>query len=457
MSSHIHSVHVEMGVLCDLPDELLVNVVHFFDIIRSHETQSTAFRDKNSEKARQCENNIRQRTLHALSLASQRLRRVSLPILYSSSVTCATSNGLESLQLLHRTLTNSEYALGQTKRLREHLRYLENRLADYKGNSLQDDEDFQQGSVRLYFQLLADLVMLAPNIEHVNIVSLEYDDVSFWTHVIDAPQRTHLDSSSKLKWLVYQIHAGPTSPDISISERSIQYLPSYPMLEDLRMSRAITQRAGSLPLIPAKTMSICRLDLAENSLDIEDVADLLLACSTIRHFKCDWTFDHAVNVDPATLNNALLAHSNTLETLSLDWREVGFLLSHDANVRLLGSLQSLKVLRTLRISELGFLSTNRSILQFPDMVLDRPLSTLLPESLEHMELLMETIPHPFPIDSLEKTVCLWDLADGSKTSLPHLDVLCINIIGVDDLSVVALTDAFGKAGVQLHVQIAPEG
>jgi hypothetical protein len=445
-----------MGVLCDLPDELLANIVRFLNIIRSYETQSTAFKDKNLEKTRQCENSIRQQTLHALSLTSQRLRRVSLPLLYSGSVTSATQSGLRSLQLLHRTLTNPDYALGQPKRLCEHLQYFENRLADHKGNSLQDDDEFQQGPVKIYFQLLADLVMLAPNIEQINIVSLEYDDVSFWTHVIDAPGERHFNSPSTLKYLITQIHAGPTSPDISVSEQSIQHLTSYPMLQEFRMSRAITQRAGSLPLVPAKSLHICRLDLTENSLDIEDVTDLLLACNSVRHFRCDWTFDSAVNVDPSTLHNALLAHANTLETLSLDWREVAFLLSHDANVRLLGSLQPLKVLKSLRISELGFFSTNRPILQFPDMVLDRPLSALLPKSLEHMELLLEATPHPFQHDRLEKTMCLQSLADDCKSSLPHLDALCIKVIGLDKLSVVALTDAFERAGVDLHVHIKPE-
>jgi hypothetical protein len=445
-----------MGVLCDLPDELLVDVVHFFDIIRSHETQSTAFRDKNSEKARQCENNIRQRTLHALVLTSQRLRRVSLPHLYSSSVTCATSNGLRSLQLLHRTLTSSDHALGQPERLCEHLQYLENRLADYRGNSLQDDEDFQRGPVKSYFQLLAELVMLAPNVEHINIVSLEYNDVSFWTHVIDAPQRAHFDSPSRLRYLIIQIHAGSTSPDISVSEQTIQCLPSYPLLQDLRMSRAITQRAGSLPLVPAKTLSICRLDLVENSLDVEDVADLLLACKSVRHFKCDWTSDNAVNVDPSTLHNALLAHADTLETLSVDWREVEFLLVHDANVRLLGSLQRFRVLKTLKISELGFLSTSFSVLQSPGMVLDHPLSTLLPESLEHLELLLKDMQHPFPDGILDRVVCLQDLAHDCKTSLLHLNALRIHVIGGNELFAVALTDIFNQAGVDLNLQLEPE-
>lgn len=456
-SSHIHLVHIEMGVLCDLPDELLVNVVRFLSVIRSYETQSTAFKNKKLEKARQCENNIRQQTLHALSLASRRLWRVSLPILYSSSVTCATSKGLRSLQLLHRTLTDSNHVLELSKRKSDHLQYFENRLADYEGNSLQHDEEFQQGPVKTYFRLLADVVMLAPNTEHICVVSLEYDDISFWTHIIDAPQRMPLENPSKLTYLVAQIHAGPTSPDISVSERSIQYLPSYPMLLDFRMSRAVTQRAGSLPLVSVRTLNIQRLELAENSLDVEDVSDLLLACSSLRHFKCGWSFDTAVNVDPSTLHSALLAHADTLETLSLDWREVEFLLSHDANVGLLGSLRSLEVLRMLRISELGFLSTSWSILQSPDMVLNCPLSTLLPESLEYMELLTQTAPHPFPEDGLDKIACLWDLARDCKTSLPYFDAMCINVIGASCLSVLALTDAFEQADVGLHVFMAPEG
>lgn len=445
-----------MAALCDLPDELLVHIVRFLETRRSFETQSTAFKDKISEKARQCENNIRQRTLHALSLTSHRLRRVSLPTLYSSFVTCATSNGLRSLQLLHRTLASSNYALGQHKRLVEHLKYLENRLADYKGNSLQDDEDFQQGPVKIYFQLLADLVLLTPNIEHICTVSLEYDDISFWTRIIDAFRTRNNDRPPRLRYLITQIHTGPTSPDISVSEQTIQHLPSYPMLQELRMSRATTQRAGSLPLVPAKTLSISRMELTENSLDVEDVADLLLACTSLRHFKCKWIFDNAVNVDPSTLHNALLAHANTLETLDVDWRDVKFLLSNDANVRLLGSLKPFKVLRSLRISELGFFSTSWSILQFPDIVMDQPLSTWLPESLERMELLMESPPHPLQHDSLDETLCLWELADDFETTLPHFDTLSISTVEGGELSAPVLTAAFEQHGVQLRIHRGTE-
>lgn len=440
-----------MTALCDLPDELLVNIVHFLETRRSFETQSTAFKDKISEKARQCENNIRQRALRALSLTSRRLRRVSLSTLYSSFVTCATSTGLRSLQLLHRTLASSDYASGQHKCPVEHLKYLENRLADYKGNSLQDDEKFQQGPIKIYFQLLADLVLLGPNIEHICTVSLEYDDISFWTRIIDPFRTRNDDHPPPLRYLITQIHTGPTSPDISVSEQTIQYLSSYPMLQELRMSRATTQRAGSLPLVTVKTLSISRMELAENSLDVEDVADLLLACKSLRHFKCNWVFENAVSVDPSTLHNALLAHVNTLETLDVDWRDVKFLLSNDASVRLLGSLKPFKVLRSLKISELGFLSTLWSILQFPDIGMDQRLSELLPESLERMELLMESLPCPLRHGSLNDTLCLWELAADFEFCLPHFDTLIISTVEGGELSASVLTAAFEQHSVQLHI------
>lgn len=439
--------------LCNLPDEILLDVIHFLEAIRSYETQSTAFKNKEAEKARQCENHIRQQALHALCLTSHRLRRLSLPILYSSSITCTTSSGLRSLQLLHRTITSSNNALGQTKRLSEHLRYVENRLADYKGNSLQDDEAFQQGLVTTYFQLLAGLVLLAPNIEHVCVVSLEYDHVSFWTHILNKSQGFIIrNGPSKLRYLLAQIHAHgwSTSPDISVSERIIQHLQSFPMLSDLRISGAITNRAQSLPLVPSKTLDLRRLDLIENTLDIDDVAGLLLACKAIQHFTCRWAFYNDVYVDPSSLHTALLAHANTLETLSIDWREVRFLLVNDANVRVLGSLRPLKALRSLEISDLGFLSTDRSLLDFADDILEHPLSALLPESLEQMTLLTEATTDFFYDDVLEDAVCLWQLTKDCKTSMPHLKALCVK--ADCELSVLTLAYAFERAGVRLHVQ-----
>jgi hypothetical protein len=444
-----------MFSLCDLPDELLLQVVRFLEAIRSYETQSAAFKDKDKEKARQRENNIRQRSLHALCLTSQRLRRLSLPFLYSSSITCATASGLKSLQLLQRTLTSPIHALGQSKRLSEHLRYLENRTADYKGNSLQDDEVFrsQQGPVATYFQLLAGLVLLAPNLNHICVVSLEHDDTSLWTHLLETTQCIHLrNGTSKLRHLLVQIHANgwDTSTDFSVSERLIQQLPAFTMLQDLRISGAITQRAGTLPLLPSKSLDLRRLDLTENALDIDDAADLLLACKNIRHFTCKWTLYNDVYVNPSVLRKALLAHANTLEILSLDWREVRFLLSNDANVRLLGSLRFLMVLKTLEISDLGFLSSDRSLLDFPGEVLDNPLSALLPQSLQQMTLLTEAIESPLYDDVLDDAICLWYLARDCKASLPDFKTLSIR--AACDMSVLTLALAFEQAGVQLYVQ-----
>ncbi|KAF1933581.1 uncharacterized protein M421DRAFT_395659 [Didymella exigua CBS 183.55] len=343
-----------------------------------------------------------------------------------------------------QTLTSSNHTLGQSRHLSELLHYFENRLADYKGSSLQGDEVFQRGPVATYFQLLAGLILLAPNVEHICLVSLEHDDVSLWTHFLDMSQGfTIRNSTSKLRHLLAQIHAHgwSTSPDISVSERLIQHLRSFPVLQDLRISGAITHRPGTLPLVSSKTLNLCRLDLIENSLDIDDVADLVLACKGLRHFTCKWALYNDVYVDPSILQDALLAHADTLETLSIDWREVGFSLRRDANA-----------LRSVKISDLGFLSAGRSLLDLQGEVLDPPISSLLPESLQQMTILTEASEEFFygRVLDLDEAVCLWQLARDCKASLPAFKTLCVR--AACELPVLTLAHAFEQAGVRLHVQ-----
>lgn len=439
--------------LCDLPDELLLEVVGFLEAIRSHDTQSTAFKDRNVEKARQRENNFRQQALHALCLTSHRLWRLSSPVLYSSSITCASSSGLRGLQLMHGTLTRPNHTSHRTNCLFENLKYIENRLADHKGNSLQADDAFQQGPMTTYFQLLARLVSLAPKIEHICIVSLEHDDVSLWTHLLDPSQGFFVhNGNSRLRCLVAQIHAHgwSASPDISVSELLIQNLPSFPMLQDLRISGATTHRAGTLPLVVNRTLNLRRLDLIENTLDIDDVADLLLACKDIRHFTCRWAFYNDVYVDPSVLHEALLTHAHTLETLSIDWREVKFLLSNDANSKLLGSLRHLKTLKSIVVSDLGFLTIDRSLLDFPDHVLSHPLANLLPESLQRMTLLTDTTGYLNHNNALDENVCLRDLARDCRSSMLGLQTLFVK--APCDLFAPNLANIFEQAGIRLCLQ-----
>ena len=442
-----------MPLLCDLPDEILLDVIRCLQAIRSFKTQSVAFRRKETEKGRQYENHARQRTLYALCLTSHRLRYLSLPTLYASSITCATRSGLRQLQLLHRTIGSPNNALGQTKHLAEYVRYVENRLADYQGNSLQDDEVFQQESVSAYFQLLGNLVLCAPNIEHLCVVSLEHNDVSFWIHVLGTSLHPIRHGPAKLEHLSTQIHtyAWSSVPGVSIFERILQHVQFLPMLSELRVSGATTERDYDVAFHAGEVANLRRLDLTESNLEIVEVADLLLACKNLRHFTCKWAFLNNALVGPSILHTALLARADTLETLSLDWREVRHSHLIQSQSKLLGSLRSLRHLRSLEICEVGFLSNDLSLLDFPDQTLEYALSELLPESLEEMTLLTSGDINSHGDDILDNALCLWQFTVNRRTLMPHLKTVCIK--AGHQIFTPGLVNAFGKAGVRLYTEI----
>src|SRR5690349_18836900 len=117
-----------------LPDELLSYIVLHLSTIRSHETQSTAFKQKDTEKRRQRENRLRQLSLHSLCLTSHHFNRVATPILYASFTGSTTRHGIVPLRLFRRT--SAEINSSNGKKYVGYLQYVENRLADYLGNDL---------------------------------------------------------------------------------------------------------------------------------------------------------------------------------------------------------------------------------------------------------------------------------------------------------------------------------
>lgn len=438
--------------LYDLPDEIILEIVRSLEAIRSHKTQSVAFTHKRIEKERQRENHIRQRTLYALCLASHRLRCIALPTLYTSSITCATWDGLRRLQLFYRTISNFNNALGQTKRLAEHIRYVENRLADYLGNSLQDDEVFQQQSASTYFQLLAKIVLCAPNVENLCVVSLEHEDITLWSHLLSKSHCSINHGSAKLACLSCQIHTYPQSsmPGFSVFERISQTLGSFSMLSELRVSGATIDQNRRLALRLGDIPSIRRLDLTECNLETLDLANMLQACRNLRHFTCRWSFMNGPCGRLSQLHGALLAHADTLETLILDPREVSYGPYHVPGPNALGSLRCFRSLKFLEISELGFLSSDVSLLDYPDQALESRISVSLPESLEQLTLLVEIRLINYCENALESASCLWELAHDRKAMLSNMKMLCM--VSRHKITAPDLVAAFKDSKVQLKVE-----
>lgn len=442
-----------MSSLCDLPDEILLEVVRYFAAIRSYETQSVAFRNKQIEKERQRENNLRQRTLYALCLTCRRLRFVSLPTLYGSSITSATQDGLRRLGRLYRTISSQQQALGQSKRLSEYILYVENRLADHRGNSLSDDEYFQEHLAVNYFQLLALIFLNASNIENLCTVSLEHDDVSFWIPVLDKSSHPALNGPPKLRHVSVQIHAQTVTRkrEISTFWRLCVNLHLFTALSDLRISGASTNRLYQRAIKIGQLPRVRRLELTECGLDIYEVAQLLQACSNVQAFTCRWTFLDNANSGPSELRSALLAHADTLQELTLDFREIRYSPNVDLAWHMLRSLRPMEVLQYLEICERGFLDSDLSLLDSPDQTMGCDLSKMFPESIRHIRLLANGIFSHYSDDVLEEALGLLELASKCKTSVPHLKTLCIVVQQEQIASNIEM--AFDEVGVRFYTEL----
>ncbi|KAJ4991680.1 carbonic anhydrase [Stagonosporopsis vannaccii] len=312
---------------------------------------------------------------------------------------------------------------------------------------------YENGPLAAYFQQLADLILRAPNLEHVCIVSVEHGDVSLWAHIFDDSSESPQQSFLKLKHLSVQIHGYCYSsvPGISQFERMLQHLRSLPMLSDLRISGATSSSDQMLASPLDEIPNLRRLDLTECNLEMVDVANLLLACKNLQNFTCVWQFIKDSQVGPSVLLPALLSCADTLETLALDWRVVRYSLMIESGTGMIGSLKPLKNLRSLEICELGFLSDDRSDLDLPAQDPDLAMSDLLPAGVEELKLLYEGEDLDYEGDVLEKASRLWQFIGDCDTSTPHLKTVCIK--ADRPMTLPKLAAAFGSAGIQMRTEV----
>jgi hypothetical protein len=446
--------------LQDLPVELILEVVRHLGCIRSHDPQSTAFKEKEQEKARQCENHARQLALHSLCLTCHRLRTIATPTLYSSFVGSATWHGYAPLQLFHRTISSPNNATGLKIRLADSLQYVENRLSDYLGNSLYDDTEFY-GAIHMvaqYFYLLADIVRLAPNLQHLSVVSLETDEVSFWNYLLPGnlgtwapPVSSQVASHGlpKLQTLCFQIHTEGYGfgPDAAWFRRICSAMTSVSPLSDLRASGVMTS-ATTLPLF-GSFKNLQRLDITECVLDFEEVVDIWKACGGLRHIVAEWAFLNCGGEAPSDLYPGLLQHAKTLETLHLDMREVRFNNALAASPQILGSLKSFEVLESLAICETALLGNTFPLLDFPDQALEYGIAELMPFALKSFALLVHS-DYGYETDCrLDEAFALWHLAEDCVRSLPKLEE--VSVISGYRLSAPNVTKAFEEVGKRFRL------
>ena len=341
-----------------LPDELVLEILNHFHTIRSYETQSTAFKDQEKERTRQSENRILKRSLRNLCLTSRHVSRIATPILYASFTGAVTRHGLTPLNLFHER-TSASHVPG--RKYIEYLQYVEVRLEDDQGNSLRADtlEPDAVYQAAYYFQLLAHITSCAPNLQHLSLVVLETDNVSFWKHIITEEDATAALTQTtatrqdfhKLQTLCIQMHI-----DVSINHSSGSFdqicsvMSRAPVLSDFRAHGLATFALPAQPPELSIFGMLKRLEITECMLEIEEVAKMLSACNELQHIVCTWAFlDDTTGTIP-DLFIALLHHTETLESLRLDLRQVRTDDDLDES-QCFGSFLPFKTLKTLAVSD----------------------------------------------------------------------------------------------------------
>ncbi|KAJ4366781.1 hypothetical protein N0V83_007306 [Neocucurbitaria cava] len=442
--------------LLDLPDELILEIIRPLSCIRSYETQSTAFKDKKKERARQHENHVRQLALHSICLASRRLRGIAIPTLYASFNASASLYGYERVRLFHRTITSLEHGLGLNSRLAEYIQYVEIRLADSHGNHLSNDLETLELSQ--YYYLLGEILMQVSNIQHLSIVSVENEEFSLWSPILPghlaAGASTRLGTVAshgfpKLQTLNLQIHAlgYDSSPIHAMFHRVCSAMTSVLSLTDLRTSSFSS--TGSIKPLSGSFQSLRRLEITECELPFDEVLNLWSACEGLRHIVCSWAYLDGQGVTPSDLYTGLLRHSKTLETLCLNLREVRF--DSPATQLRLGSLQPFTRLESLTICEIALLGTLISLEGPFGPDLHNHISDCLPESLKHLELLFtkgvgrDSGSDPSELDDLLE---LWHLAENCKSAMPEL--ARVSVRSAFRRGAPRLTKAFNDIGLQFE-------
>ncbi|KAG9196003.1 hypothetical protein G6011_01124 [Alternaria panax] len=454
----------ENASLDGLPDELVLEILSYLMTARSYETQSTDFKNKEKEKKRQFENRARQQSLRSVCLTSRHMNRIAAPILYASFTGAATRHGLEPLKLFHQRTVASD--ISNNKRI-EYLQYVEVRLEDDQGNSLHADT-FEAGTVYQaahYFRLLAEVINRARNLQHLSLVILETDSVSFWKHIITVESTTAALTQmtvaghgfDKLRTVCLQMHISLSIDHSSGSfDQICSVMSRAPLLSDFR-AHGVAIFALPDQLSELGTFSMPkRMELTESMLEMGEIAKILWACKELRRVVCTWAFlDHGSGT-PRDLYIALLRHNGSLESLHLDFREVRSAEDLDES-QCFGTLLPFNCLKTLAISENGFLGLSApfhaGMSPGPGQPTKPPLPSmakLLPQCLTSFAMLIGYDLHGMPFPSPDESCDLWDWAAEYASSNLNLERFSVNG-DFNGKCARYLTDAFLDMGVEFEV------
>ncbi|KAH8725441.1 hypothetical protein GQ44DRAFT_707074 [Phaeosphaeriaceae sp. PMI808] len=315
------------------------------------------------------------------------------------------------------------------------------------------------GATRLavqYFHVLADVVKFSPNLQHLSVVSLETDEVSFWNHILpnDSGPRPSSHSTEiavhgfpTLKSLCVQIHTHEfcfDNHELQLFRRVCSAMTGVPALIDLRASSVI-ECATNVHPHHSKFERLQRLEITECVLELDNIVQLLDACNGLRHISCDWAWLDTED-PPSLLYDGLLRHSKTLETLYLDLRDISYFSDH---VERLGSLRPFTNLRSLALCQTTLFGSTVSILDIPDQVRDFHLSDHLPSLLQKLTLLISGGLSLQNDTRLDASSVVWTFIDDFMYYLS--DLREVQVKSCHELSAPEVSKAFVSAGVRFSI------
>lgn len=431
-----------VATFSDFPDEIILEVIKNYDTIRSFETQATAFDKKREETTRQRENRMRQRTLHSICLTSHRLRRIATPILYASFIGCTTFEGLEPLRLFHRAISQFKTPGSLHTPLSECVQYVENRLADWQGNSLHEDTSVSGASEMVveYFQLLSDIVKWSLKLEHLSVVSLETLHASFWKH-FQNPGNSWESNYSSLTTLCIQVNTMDTGLKLCGLSEICGSLAAATNITDLRTA-GLSAGFSAWPV--AFFNDVQRLEFHKCMFQLEEIAEVISFCKQLRHLVCQWAYSEHDGKAPEGFHSSFLKHASTLETLHLDMRHVYFWEGLCASE--LYFWQPFIALKSFTVSDRDLLEDSLGYVEHPDSA----LAQALPKNLQKFTLLCGD--EDGSNDNLEFDMIFKakDLVENCKEKLADLEEFHIVYYDIP-AACPELTSAFASVNVKFEV------
>ncbi|CAN9399725.1 unnamed protein product [Alternaria alternata] len=227
-----------------------------------------------------------------------------------------------------------------------------------------------------------------------------------------------------------------------------------PVLSDFRAHGVATFALPAQPPELSIFGMLKRLEITECMLEIEEVAKVLLACNELQHVVCTWAFlDDTTGTIP-DLFIALLQHTETLESLRLDLRQVRTDDYLDES-QCFGSFLPFKTLKTLAVSDYCLPAFSNLIHEERTPCYDKTvppplMAELLPPSLTSFTMLTGESDE-ISGESSDFTPDLWVWVKKYALSGLNLEHFIVESYDVEMVSP-SITKAFLDLGVQFELK-----